>query len=109
MNSIESYPTPKREMTLELIEMYPSFVRLLLLFIGFLDIVFGGIFLLTALQKNFFDMQLFFVVLFSWIGGISCVVVAKLKELDAKKLIGLVLGITLGIFYIYIIILTFMR
>ncbi|GEM_PF-3778656 len=110
MNFTESYPTYKRKNEFESFEIYPSLVRLLLLFIGSLDIVFGGIFLLVLLQKMLFEPSIIIVISVSWIGGISCLKVAtqqNMKKLNVFLIMCLGLGVTLGIFYFYIIGLVF--
>jgi len=91
---------------------YSSMVRFLLFLIGFLDIVFGSIFLLVFLNKGLYNVENFLVIFISLIGGLSCLVAARqpnLKKLNNMLMVGLGIGIMFGVIYIYIIALAFSR
>ncbi len=111
MNSMEGYQTYK-EKEIDFLEIYPSIFRFLLFLFGFIDLVFGSIFLLVMLVKGIFDLNYLIVLFLSWFGGINCLKVARrssLKKLSNIMLFGLILGFVFGAFYIYAIILSFSR
>lgn len=112
MESIGNYQIYKKEMVFDTSKQFPQVIKLILFFIGFLDIVFGSIFLLVFFNKGLLDIGNIFVIFISWIGGLSCLMIAmqsKFKKLDTLLIIGLVMGITVGLFYLYAIVLTFLR
>ncbi len=109
MNSAENLPSYGTKEEFKSSEIFPSLFRLLLMYIGAMDIIFSVLILIASLQKSIFNIIVFALILLSLAGGISCMKVAK--ELNFHKLdyfwkIGLVAGLIVGMFYFYVILLT---
>lgn len=105
MNSIENYPIYKKEAVFDMSKNFPQVIKLILLFMGFLDIVFGSLILLVFLSKGSLTIQIILVVLMSWFGGSSCLITMQSspKKLNSLLILGSLLGITFGVFYLYAI------
>lgn len=112
MNSIENYPIYKKEAMFDMSKHFPQAIKLVLLFSGLLDIVFGGLFLLVFLNKGLLPIENILIIFLSWLGGLSCLITTiqtSLKKLNSLLIIGSILGITMSVFYLYAIALTLLR
>lgn len=106
MNSAENYPSYRKKEEFKSSEIYPSIFRLLLMYIGAMDTIFGALILIVALQKSIFNIAVFVLILLSWVGGISCVIVAKepnIYKINNLLKIGLVVGLIMSLIYFYVI------
>ncbi|SNQ61242.1 membrane hypothetical protein [Candidatus Methanoperedens nitroreducens] len=106
MNSAENYPGYKSKEESKSPEIYPSLVRLILMYIGAMDIVFGTLILVVSLQKSLFNVLVFLIFLLSLIGGLSCMKVAKernIYKINKLWIIGLVFGLLVSVVYFYAI------
>lgn len=115
MEPIENYRIYKREMVFEMPTQYPTWIKLVLLFFGSLDTVFGSILFIVLLisppNKEIIGEALVIIII-SWVGGLSCLMTSKQqkrKDLSFLMILGSIIGIAMGIFWIYAIAVTLLR